>query len=85
MKANKSAFGDDIFAHPLDDEYHRERSPQWDKITVPLLSSANWGGQGLYPLGNFEGFVRAASTEKWLESDDIEHCTEFYKEYGVDI
>ena len=85
MKSNRSAFGDEILAHPLDDAYHRERSPQWDKITVPLLSSANWGGQGLHPRGNFEGFVRAASTEKWLESHGIEHWTEFYTDYGVDI
>ena len=41
MKSKRSAFGDDISTHPLDDEYHTERSPQWDKITVPLLSSAN--------------------------------------------
>ena len=37
----------------------RARSPVWDKITVPLLTAANWGGQGLHPRGNFEGFVRA--------------------------
>ena len=39
--------------------YHRERSPDWAKITVPLLSAANWGGQGLHLRGNVEGFVRA--------------------------
>jgi len=85
MAANRCAFGDDICAHPLDDQYHKDRSPQWDKITVPLLSSANWGGQGLHPRGNFEGYVRAASKEKWLESHGIEHWTEFYTDYGVDI
>ena len=85
MAANRCAFGDDICAHPLDDQYHKDRSPQWDKVTVPLLSSANWGGQGLHPRGNFEGYVRAASTEKWLESHGIEHWTEFYTDYGVDI
>ena len=31
------------------------------KITVPLLSAANWGGAGLHPRGNFEGYARAAS------------------------
>ena len=39
----------------------KARSPEWDKITTPLFSAANWGGQGLHPRGNFEGFVRAAS------------------------
>ena len=85
MAANRCAFGDDICDHPLDEQYHKDRSPQWDKITVPLLSSANWGGQGLHPRGNFEGYIRAASKEKWLESHGIEHWTEFYTDYGVDI
>ena len=41
------------------------------------------GGQGLHPRGNFEGFVRAASKQKWLESHGLEHWTHFYTDYGV--
>jgi len=52
---------------------------------VPFLSAANWGGQGLHPRGNFEGFVRAASKEKWLEVHGIEHWTHFYTDYGVEL
>jgi len=81
----RTEFGDEILAHPLDDEYHRARSPIWDKITVPLLSAANWGGQGLHPRGNFEGFQRAASKDKWLEAHGIEHWTHFYTDYGVNL
>jgi len=29
--------------------------------------------------------VRAASSEKWLEVHGIEHWTEFYMDYGVDL
>jgi predicted acyl esterase len=83
LQRNRSDFGDDILAHPLDDDYHKARSPDWDKIETPLLSAANWGGQGLHPRGNFEGFVRAASKEKWLEAHGIEHWTHFYTDYGV--
>src|SRR5476649_1706852 len=75
-------FGDDIRAHPLDDAYHQARSAVLEKITVPFLSAANWGGQGLHPRGNFEGFVRAASKDKWLEAHGIEHWTHFYTDYG---
>ncbi len=75
----------DHLAHPLDDEFHRERSPVWSKITVPLFSSANWGGQGLHPRGNFEGFTQPASEQKWLEVHGIEHWTEFYTRYGVTL
>ena len=52
---------------------------------MPLLSAANWGGQGLHPRGNFEGFMRAASEEKWLEVHGLEHWTHFYTDYGVGL
>ncbi len=82
LARNRCDFGDDILAHPLDDSYHRDRSPVWEKVVTPFLSAANWGGQGLHPRGNFEGFVRAAATEKWLEAHGIEHWTHFYTDYG---
>ena len=85
LYANRCDFGEQILAHPLNDAYHRARSPAWEKITVPFLSAANWGGQGLHPRGNYEGFVRAASKEKWLEAHGIEHWTHFYTDYGVKL
>jgi predicted acyl esterase len=85
LARNRSDFGADIRAHPLDDDYHRARSPVWPQVTVPFLSCANWGGQGLHPRGNFEGFVRAASQHKWLEAHGLEHWTEFYTDYGVKL
>ena len=57
----------------------------WDKVIVPFLSAANWGGQGLHPRGNFEGFVRARSKHKWLEAHGLEHWTHFYTDYGVKL
>jgi predicted acyl esterase len=85
LAANRCDLGAEIAAHPLDDEYHRARSPRWERITVPLFSAANWGGQGLHPRGNFEGFLNAASKEKWLEAHGIEHWTHFYTDYGVQL
>jgi len=82
LAKNRSDFGDEILAHPLDDQYHRDRSPVWEKVITPFLSAANWGGQGLHPRGNFEGFVRAAAKDKWLEAHGIEHWTHFYTDYG---
>jgi len=83
LQKNRADFGADIFSHPLDDAYHRARSPDWDKVTAPFLSAASWGGQGLHPRGNYEGFMRAASREKWLEVHGLEHWTHFYTGYGV--
>lgn len=85
LAANRCSFGDDILAHPLDDDYHKARSPIWDNVTVPFLSAANWGGQGLHPRGNYEGYVRAASKDKWLECHGLEHWTHFYTDYGREL
>jgi len=85
LGGNRCNFGADLLAHPLDDEYSKSRSPDWSKVTVPLLSAANWGGQGLHPRGNFEGFMRAASPQKWLEAHGIEHWTHFYTDYGREL
>jgi predicted acyl esterase len=82
LAANRCDFGREILAHPLDDAYHRARSPRWDKVITPLFTAANWGGQGLHTRGNFEGFIRAASPHKWLEAHGIEHWTHFYTDYG---
>ena len=82
LARNRADFGTEIASHPMDDDYHKARSPKWDKIITPLFSAANWGGQGLHPRGNFEGFVRAASKQKWLEAHGIEHWTHFYTDYG---
>ena len=70
-------------AHPLDDDYHRARSPRWDQVRVPLLSAANWGGHGLHARGNFEAFTEAASTEKFLEVHGGSHFGEFSGASGV--
>jgi uncharacterized protein len=82
LSGNRCDLGDEIFAHALDDDYHKARSPIWSKVTVPFISAGNWGGQGLHLRGNVEGFVRAASQHKWLELHGLEHWTHFYTDYG---
>jgi uncharacterized protein len=83
LAANRADFAADVAAHPLDDDYHRARSGDWERIDVPLLSAGNWGGHGLHLRGNVEGYVRSASTQKWLELHGEEHWTHFYTDYGV--
>jgi hypothetical protein len=85
LARNRADFGSEVLAHPLDDGYHKARSPVWSKVKMPFLSAANWGGQGLHPRGNFEGYLRAASRQKWLEAHGIEHWTHFYTDYGVSL
>lgn len=79
-------FVSESFASPLaTDPFWTSRMPDWSKIKIPLLSASNWGGQGLHPRGNFEGYLRAASDNKWLEVHGLEHWTSFYTDYGVQL
>jgi predicted acyl esterase len=80
---NRCDFGEEIASMPLDGPYYHERSPDWSKINLPLLTAANWGGQGLHLRGNFEGYLRAATKQKWIEAHGLEHWTEFYTDYGI--
>ena len=70
-------------AHPLDSNWYRDRSADWARVSVPFLSAANWGGQGLHPRGNFEAFTQAASEQKWLEAHGDTHWSLFYTDYAV--
>ena len=82
---NRARCVEEIAQRPLIDDYYRARMPDFSKIDVPLLSAANWGGQGLHSRGNFEGFDRAASKEKWLEVHGRTHFSHFYSGYGADL
>ena len=83
LEANRTDVYRDIANHPLDDGYHRSLSPDLSRVTVPLLSAGAWGGQAMHLRGNTEGFVRAASPDKWLELHGGEHWTSFYTARGV--
>jgi predicted acyl esterase len=74
-----------VLDHRFDDEASRARTPDFGKIEVPLLSAANWGGQGLHPRGNFEGFLAAGSKQKWLEVHGDAHWSHFYSDYGMEL
>ncbi len=85
LAKNRENMWGSFLARPLDDAYYKERSGDLGKVAVPLLSAANWGGQGLHPRGNFEGYVRAASKDKWLEVHGGSHWAPFYTDYGIKL
>ena len=85
LRKNRADVGGEASRRPLIDDYYRARMPDFSKIAVPLLSAANWGGQGLHPRGNFEGFRHAGSTQKWLEVHGDTHFTHFYSKYGAGL
>jgi predicted acyl esterase len=83
LEENRCDLGEEFLGHPLADDYFNDRSARWERIDVPILSAANWGGNGLHPRGNFEAYGRANSEQKWLEVHGREHWTEFYTDYGL--
>lgn len=85
LAANREDMWQEISTREMEDGYYHERTPDLTKVKVPLLSAANWGGLGLHSRGNFEGFQRAASRDKWLEVHGGSHWAPFYTDYGVNL
>jgi predicted acyl esterase len=83
LAKNREDMWQSFLSRELWDNYYTERSPDLSRVTVPLLSAANWGGQGLHTRGNFEGFTGAGSKQKWLEVHGGSHWAPFYTDYGV--
>lgn len=63
--------------HPFDDAYYRQRTPDGSRITVPLLAVANWTDWST------QGYLAAASKQKWLRIQTGDHLTPFYSEESL--
>lgn len=61
--ANENNFTANTDAHPLDDGFYHDRGADLSKITAPLLSCGNWGGQHLHLRGNIEASLRLFPAE----------------------
>ncbi len=85
LARNYADAGGEIARREFIDDYYRARMVAFGNIDVPLLSAANWGGVGLHPRGNFEGYLRAGSRQKWLEVHGDTHFTHFYSNYGIGL
>jgi len=81
---NRIDFEAAMRCHPLDDSYYKERTADLSEVTVPLLSAANWN-HWIHTRGNFEGYMRAASKQKWLEVHGKSHLGLFYANQGIDL
>lgn len=82
LAKNRADVAGEALRRRLIDDYYADRIPAVEKTRVPLLSAANWGGVGLHPRGNFEGYLRAGSPQKWLEVHGDTHFSHFYTRYG---
>jgi hypothetical protein len=85
LTKNRADAYPELKAHALDDAWHRARSADLARITIPFLSCANWGGQGIHPRGNFNAFTEAPARQKWLEVHGESHWSLFSAGYGLDL
>ena len=82
LAKNRADCPGEIKRRRLYDNYYASRTAKFEDIEAPLLSAGNWGGMGLHTRGNFEGWLRAGSKQKWLEVHGDTHFTHFYSNYG---
>src|SRR2546421_6223045 len=67
LEKNRENMWRELLEREMDGPYYRERSADLSKVGVPLLSAADWGGQGLHTRGKLEGVVRSAAKQKRLQ------------------
>lgn len=84
-RGNRHDIAQELLDHPLDGPYWRERSPAIERLQIPFLSAGNWGSHGLHLRGNIDAFVRAPTSQKWLEMHGREHWPLFYDDYGREL
>lgn len=67
LEANRVEYLPNLQAHPLNDAWYQERSAKLERIDIPALVVANWGGLGLHLRGTIMGYRGLASRDKWLK------------------
>jgi predicted acyl esterase len=67
LAANRVEYIENLLERPLNGPWYEERSARLDRIEIPALVVANWGGLGLHLRGTILGWLGIASRGKWLK------------------
>jgi len=67
LAANREDYIANLLARPLNGAWYEERSARLERIRIPALVVANWGGLGLHLRGTILGYLGIAAREKWLK------------------
>ena len=67
LAANREDYIANLLARPLNGPWYDERSARLERIQIPALVVANWGGLGLHLRGTILGYLGITSREKWLK------------------
>ena len=67
LAANREDYVGNLLARPLNGPWYEERSARLERVRIPALVVANWGGLGLHLRGTILGWLGIASRDKWLK------------------
>jgi predicted acyl esterase len=67
LTANRADYMGELLARPLNGRWYEERSGALERIEIPALVVANWGGLGLHLRGTILGYQGISSPDKWLK------------------
>jgi putative CocE/NonD family hydrolase len=85
LERNRQSLVDRAHHHPLLDAYNEAINAKLENIVTPTLSAGNMAAAGLHGRGNYQGFVRISSTQKWLVLHTGTHVGSFYSEEGLEL
>ncbi len=83
LAANRAEYIENLLARPLNGPWYEERSARLDRIRIPALVVANWGGLGLHLRGTILGYLGIASREKWLKIQSGSYFLTFLQPQSV--
>ncbi|WP_196768103.1 hypothetical protein, partial [Streptobacillus moniliformis] len=68
---------------PLVDELWDDKTPQFDRITVPAYVVASYSNT-LHTAGTFRAWRRMASRDKWLRIHSTQEWPDYYDEANIE-
>lgn len=76
-KGQKEDIISEVAEHPLFDELWENKTPEFDKITVPAYVVASYSNT-LHTAGTFRAWRRIASEDKWLRIHSTQEWPDYY-------
>jgi hypothetical protein len=83
LAANRADYPAEILAHPLNDSFYQDRTPDLSTIDQPILVVANWGGLALHLRGTIGGYAGVSSPEKWLKIQSGSYIHTYFQPQNV--
>jgi len=74
----------EIVRHTELDHWYSARTPDVEKIKVPMLQCASFSDHSLHSRGSFEAFRRSGSTWKWLYTHRVGKWSHYYGAAATD-